>query len=95
MQLLGVILSVLLGLVMLGSGVTKLARTAQAVAMMENVGVRRSLVPVLGAVQLAATFGLGVGGGARGAHSRRRLIHTALAGRSETLLTRCERFALN
>jgi len=61
MLLLGVILSVLLGLVMLGSGVTKLARTAQAVAMMENVGVRRSLVPVLGAVQLAATFGLGVG----------------------------------
>lgn len=94
MLLLGVILSVLLGLVMLGSGVTKLARTAQAVAMMENVGVRRSLVPVLGAVQLAATFGL-EGGGARGAHSRRRLIHTALAGRSETLLTRCERFALN
>jgi hypothetical protein len=61
MQVLGVILSVVLGLVMLGSGVTKLALTRQAVAMMQNVGVRRSLVPVLGALQLAAAVGLGVG----------------------------------
>ncbi|MCY1693721.1 DoxX family protein [Curtobacterium sp. SL109] len=61
MGIISVILSILLGLVMLGSGVTKLARTAQAVGMMQDVGVQRSLVPVLGGLQVAAAAGLFVG----------------------------------
>jgi len=61
MHVLALVLSILLAIIMLGSGVMKLVHAPRVVALMEGVNVSRSQMTVLGLIELAATFGLLVG----------------------------------
>ncbi|MFB2599236.1 DoxX family protein [Herbiconiux sp. P17] len=58
MHIAAVIASVVLALAMLASGVMKVIRAPRIVAMMGAVGVTPRQLPVLGALQIAATVGL-------------------------------------
>ncbi|MCS5717701.1 DoxX family protein [Herbiconiux sp. CPCC 205763] len=58
MHIAAVIASVVLALAMLASGVMKVIRAPRIVSMMGAVGVTPRQLPVLGALQIAATVGL-------------------------------------
>lgn len=61
MHIAAVVLSLVLALAMLGSGVMKLIRNPRIVASMENVHVTPPQMIVLGLLEVAATVGLVVG----------------------------------
>ncbi|MBF4577545.1 DoxX family protein [Frondihabitans sp. VKM Ac-2883] len=61
MQIAAVILSLVLALAMLASGVMKLIRAPRIVAMMEPLGVPAARLPLLGSLQIAGTVGLIIG----------------------------------
>lgn len=61
MTIAALVLSVLLAVVMLGSGVTKLRRTDGMIAQMDAVNVTPAQTPVLGGVEVLAAVGLVVG----------------------------------
>lgn len=61
MHIAAVVLSLVLALAMLGSGVMKLIRNPRIVASMENVHVTVPQMTVLGLLEVAATVGLVVG----------------------------------
>jgi len=56
-----VVLSIILALVMLGSGVAKSIHAPNVVAMMQDVNVTREQMTVLGVIEVAATVGLIIG----------------------------------
>lgn len=58
MHVAALILSVVLGLAMLASGVMKLIRAPRIVALMAAVGVAPPQLTILGALQVASTIGL-------------------------------------
>ncbi len=58
MHIVTVIASVILALAMLASGVMKVVRAPRIVTMMGAVGVTPRQLPMLGALQIAATVGL-------------------------------------
>jgi hypothetical protein len=56
-----VIVSSLLALAALGSGIGKLTKQAQALEPLQKIGVSSSLIPLLGIAELAGAIGLVVG----------------------------------
>lgn len=61
MHISALVASLVLAVAMLGSGVAKLVRAQRVVAMMQAVGVREPMLPLLGGLQIAATIGLVLG----------------------------------
>ena len=61
MHIAALVLSVVLGLAMLASGVMKLVRAPRIVSLMAAVNVTPSQLTILGALQVASTIGLIIG----------------------------------
>ncbi len=56
-----VILASLLGFAATGSGIAKFMKVPQIMESMEHVGVKASLIPLLGALEILGTLGLVLG----------------------------------